>query len=232
VAADRARLVNRIQKTLEDTNIKLASVVTDITGKSGRAILEAMLAGEQNPEVLAELAHRRMQGKREQLVQALQGTLSEHHRFLVASQLQQLDFFDRQIRELEHEIAHRMGLLSDAHDPDGPDTARYLPTAQEMQEPTDPPESAESHPPLSVQPAVPQRLRSASAIGILDEIPGVNERIGTIVVAELGTQMHQFPDEAHLSRLCRSMSCCQNQCQQTPEHQNGQGQSRASSGPH
>ena len=79
MAADRARLVNRIQKTLEDTNIKLASVATDITGKSSRAILAAMLAGEQNPEILAELAHRRMQGKREQLVEALQGTLSEHH---------------------------------------------------------------------------------------------------------------------------------------------------------
>src|SRR5215472_18642628 len=53
LAADRARLINRIQKTLEDTNIKLASVVTDSTGKSSRAILEAMLAGEQNPEILA-----------------------------------------------------------------------------------------------------------------------------------------------------------------------------------
>jgi transposase len=81
LAADRARLMNRIQKTLEDTTIKLACVLTDITGKSGRAILEALLAGEQNPEILAELAHRWVQGKREQLVQALQGTLSEQHRF-------------------------------------------------------------------------------------------------------------------------------------------------------
>ena len=67
LAADRARLVNRIQKTLEDTNIKLASVASDITGQSGRAILKAMLEGEQNPQKLAELARGRMKEKREQL---------------------------------------------------------------------------------------------------------------------------------------------------------------------
>jgi transposase len=71
LAADRARLINRIQKTLEDTNIKLASVATDITGKSGRAIFEAMLQGEQNVQKLAELAQGRMKEKREQLAQAL-----------------------------------------------------------------------------------------------------------------------------------------------------------------
>ena len=99
-----------IQKTLEDTNIKLASVASDITGQSGRAILKAMLEGEQNPQKLAELARERMKEKREQLVQALQGTLGDHHRFLVESQLQQLDFFDQQIRALDQEIAHRLGV--------------------------------------------------------------------------------------------------------------------------
>jgi hypothetical protein len=81
LAADRARLVNRIQKTLEDTNIKLASVATDISGTSGRAILQALLQGEQDPHKLAELARGRMREKREQLAQALQGPLGEHHRF-------------------------------------------------------------------------------------------------------------------------------------------------------
>jgi transposase len=182
VAADRARLVNRIQKTLEDTNIKLASVATDITGKSSRAILAAMLAGEQNPQILAELAHRRMQGKREQLVQALQGTLSEHHRFLLASQLRQLDFFDSQLRELDQEIARRLGLSSDPHDPDGPEATSGLPTKEETQQTPGPTASAESTPPLAVQPAVPQPLSSARAIHILDEIPGVNERIGDCTI--------------------------------------------------
>jgi len=204
LTADRARLVNRIQKTLEDTNIKLASVLSDITGKSSRAILEALLAGEQNPEILAELAHRRVQGKREQLVQALQGTLSAHHRFLLASQLRRLDFFDHQLRELDQEIAHRMGLSSEAPDPDGPDGPPDLPAKEEAAEAPDLPEAAASTP-LAVQQAVSKPLSSATALRILDEIPGINERIGAIVVAELGLEMDQFPDEAH---LCSWVGLC------------------------
>jgi len=112
LAADRARLESSIQKTLEDTNIKLASGARDITGHSGRAILKAMLQGEQNPQKLAELARGRMKEKREQLAQARLRTLGDHHRFLLESQLRQLDFFDQQIRELDHEIAHRLGEAS------------------------------------------------------------------------------------------------------------------------
>jgi transposase len=136
LAADRARLVNRIQKTLEDTNIKLASVATDITGKSSRAILDAMLAGEQDPEILADLAQGRMKAKKEQLAQSLQGTLGEHHRFLLRSQLRQIDFFDHQIRELDQEIAHRLGLPSDAHDADPAHVTSTLPTKEETPGPT------------------------------------------------------------------------------------------------
>jgi hypothetical protein len=72
---------------LEDTNLKLTAVISDITGKSGRAIVEAMLQGEQDPQVLAELARGRLREKREQLVQAVQGTLSPHHHFLLTAQL-------------------------------------------------------------------------------------------------------------------------------------------------
>jgi transposase len=78
---ERARLVNRIQKVLEDSNVKLASVATDITGVSGRAILQALLDGEEDPEVLTELARGRMRSKRDQLAQAVQGTMRDHHRF-------------------------------------------------------------------------------------------------------------------------------------------------------
>jgi transposase len=92
-----------------------------------------------------------------------------------------------------------MGLSRDAHDPVGPDGTLGLPTKEESQQAPGPIESAESASPLPVQPAVPTPLSSARAIHILDEIPGVNERIGTIVMAELGTQMDRFPDEAHLA---------------------------------
>ena len=152
LAADRARLVNRIQKTLEDTNIKLASVASDITGHSGRAILQAMLAGEQNPQKLAELARGRMKEKREQLVQALQGTLGEHHRFLLKSQLRQLDFFDQQVQELDQEIAHRLGVQSGPDDPDTPDN---LPTKEETKGVPAPSESAQSILPMGEQPEAP-----------------------------------------------------------------------------
>jgi len=199
LAADRARLVNRIQKTLEDTNIKLASVASDITGHSGRAILKAMLEGEQNPQKLAELARGRMKEKREQLAQALQGTLGDHHRFLLQSQLRQLDFFDLQVRELDQEIAHRLGLQSDPDDPETPDPSDDLPAKEEASETPVPPESLETIPPLSTQPEAPQLLSSAQAIRILDEVTEINVRIGEIVVAELGLQMDRFPDEAHLS---------------------------------
>src|SRR5258708_550988 len=199
LAADRARLVNRIQKTLEDTNIKLAPVASDITGQSGRAILKAMLEGEQNPQKLAELARGRMKEKREQLAQALQGTLGDHHRFLLQSQLRQLDFFDLQVRELDREIAHRLGLQSDSDDPETPDPSDDLPAKEEASETPVPPESLETIPLLSTQPEAPQLLSSAQAIRILDEVTGINVRIGEIVVAELGLQMDRFPDEAHLS---------------------------------
>jgi hypothetical protein len=191
-----------------------------------------MLAGEHNPEVLAELAQGRMKGKREQLVQARLRTLGAHHRFLLHSQLQQLDFFDQQIRELDQEIAHRLGLCSDAQDPELPDATSPVPTKQETNQTPVPTRAAESSAPLASPPTVPKPLSSATAIRILDEVTGINVRIGEMVVAELGLQMDRFPDEAHLSRLCRSVSSCQDQCEQTAEHQNGQRQSMAAPGPH
>jgi transposase len=196
LAADRARLVNRIQKTLEDTNIKLASVATDITGKSARAILDALLAGEQDPQKLADLAQGRMKAKKEQLAQSLQGVLGEHHRFLLASQLRQLDFFTFQVRELDQEIAHRLGLQSGLDDPETVDPTDMSPAQEET---LDPPTTPESSPPPCVQPDSPQPLSSAKAIRILDEVPGINVRVGAIVVAELGLEMDRFPDEAHLA---------------------------------
>lgn len=195
LVADRARLVNRIQKVLEDTNIKLASVATDITGKSGRAILEALLQGEQDPKVLAELARGRMREKREQLAQAVQGTLGAHHRFLLSSQLRQLDFFDKQLAELDLEIAHRLGV---PHGPDEPDPSGGLPVNEQEPEASDPACSTESTLFPSAPSDRPQRLSSAQVRDILDQVTGINVRIGEIVVAEVGTVVDRFPTEDHL----------------------------------
>ncbi|HEY6408058.1 MAG TPA: IS110 family transposase, partial [Ktedonobacteraceae bacterium] len=87
LVAERARQVNRVHKLLEDTNLKLTAVVTDVTGVSARAMLAALLSGETDPETLAVLARGKLRKKREQLAQALQGQLQPHHRFLLTTQL-------------------------------------------------------------------------------------------------------------------------------------------------
>src|SRR4051812_22639067 len=81
LTAERAAAANRIQKVLADANIKLASVATDVLGVSGRAMLEALTAGVTDPEQLAELARMRLRAKIPELQRALQGRVTEHHRF-------------------------------------------------------------------------------------------------------------------------------------------------------
>jgi transposase len=87
---ERVRIVNRLQKVLEDANLKLAGVATDVMGKSGRVMLEAILAGATDPEQLAELAKGRLRNKLPQLKQALNGRVRAHHRFLLVEQLSRL----------------------------------------------------------------------------------------------------------------------------------------------
>src|SRR5262245_17974126 len=91
---DRARVVNRLQAVLEDANIKLAAVVTDIRGVSARAMLEALIAGQRDVEALADLARGRLRTKRDQLAEALQGYFTPHHSFLVTEYLSQIDSCD------------------------------------------------------------------------------------------------------------------------------------------
>jgi len=83
--------VLRVQKTLEDANIKLDSVLSDVMSKSGRAMLEALIAGETNPTKLASLASRRVKASPEELREALRGRVTKHHRFLLRLHLNQID---------------------------------------------------------------------------------------------------------------------------------------------
>lgn len=105
---ERSRTINRLQKTLEDTNIKLASVASDVMGKSARDMLTALLAGEVDPSILAELARGRMRSKRDLLSQALQGRLKPHHRFLLSEQLADIDALDEAIERMSTQIAERL----------------------------------------------------------------------------------------------------------------------------
>jgi transposase len=95
---ERAGVVNRIQKVLEDANIKLASVATDVLGASGRAMLAALIDGNDDPDALAKLARGRLREKTAELTLALRGSVSDHHRFMLRTLL-------RQIEQLEGLIA-------------------------------------------------------------------------------------------------------------------------------
>jgi transposase len=105
---ERSRVINRLQKTLEDTNIKLACVATDLMGASARDMLAALLAGQEDPALLAQLARGKMRAKYDLLVQALQGRLKDHHRFLIAEYLAHVDFLDDAIERISFQIAERL----------------------------------------------------------------------------------------------------------------------------
>jgi transposase len=105
---ERTAEVNRLQKTLEGANIKLASVVSEVTGVSARAMLERMLAGEEDVAALARLAHGRLRPKLADLERALTGQFRPHQRFLVAQQLAHIDLLDQQIAVVSAEIAERL----------------------------------------------------------------------------------------------------------------------------
>jgi transposase len=101
---ERSSHVQRLQKTLEDANIKLDSVISDILGLSGRRMIEALIAGETDPEALAALAHRRIKATPDELEAALRGRVTRRHRFLLRLHLQQIDAIDAAIEEIDQEV--------------------------------------------------------------------------------------------------------------------------------
>jgi transposase len=110
---DRAAVANRIQKVLEDANIKLASVASDILGVSGRAMLRALIAGQEDPAELAELAKRRLRGKIPELRLALHGRVTDHHRFLLRVLLEQVEFLEVLIARFDARIGLALAPLAE-----------------------------------------------------------------------------------------------------------------------
>ena len=190
---DRATVVLRLQKVLEWANLKLTSVATDITGASARAMLEGIIGGEGDAAALAELAHGRMRSKREALVQALTGRVREHHRYLLAQHLMQMDFLDEQIEDLEGQIRQMVvheggqdGPPSHGEEGEGPDTSREATSG------------GDSRDGGSV-------MAWADAVELLDTIPGVGRTAAEQIIAEVGTDMGRFRSAAHLAswaKLC------------------------------
>jgi transposase len=111
---DRAAVVNRIHKVLEDANIKLASVASDILGASGRAMLGAIVAGCEDPESLAELAKKQLRGKIPELKRALHGRITEHHRFLLKALLDQINSLEGLIARFDTRIGEAMAPFAEA----------------------------------------------------------------------------------------------------------------------
>jgi transposase len=146
---ERGRHVQRLQKVLEDANLKLASVITDLLGKSGRAMLEALARGQSDPGHLADLAHPRIKASRAELVEALTGRVTEHHRFLLRLHLGQVDALDSAVCALEGRIEEALA---------------------------------------------PFRR----SIEHLVTIPGVNDTVAAVIVAETGAELSTFPTAAHL----------------------------------
>jgi transposase len=99
-----AQHTQRIQKTLENANIKLDAVISDILGQTGRAILEALIAGGKDPEELVKLRNPHIRASREELVEALRNTVTDHHRFMLRLHLAQIDALKQGLKNLDQQL--------------------------------------------------------------------------------------------------------------------------------
>src|ERR671910_1062204 len=111
---EQASHVQRLQKTLEDANLKLASVLTDIMGTSGRAVLDALAAGQTDPERLLALVHRRVRAEPARLRAALTGRVTQSHRFLLRLHLGQDDALANALEEIDAEVERGLDPFRDA----------------------------------------------------------------------------------------------------------------------
>lgn len=183
---EKAREVNRVQKTLEDTNLKLGDVVSDIMGKASRLILQAIVDGETDPGRLAALAVGRVHASQEQLEAALRGHVTEHHRFLLAEHLTQIRHLEQAIERVTAEITRRFTPLPPEETP----VSQKEEEATQERAPASPEESASSS---------QATLSWSVAVVLLCSIPGIGERAAIGILAEIGLNMQQFPTAAQLA---------------------------------
>jgi len=177
---ERARHWQRMEKLLEDALIKVTTVASRIDTMSVRDMLEAMIAGQRDPQKLADLARGKMKAKRAALVEALTGRFDDHHAELAAILLSQIDSLTAQIDAL----AARIGELITA-----------IPAAQGVDADGSTGPSAGQGPGAPVPPAIPR----------LEEVPGISRHAAQVIIAEIGLDMTRFPTAAHLvswAKLC------------------------------
>jgi len=180
LTTERSRHAQRLEKLLEDALIKISTVATDIMGVSGRAMIEALIAGQRDPHALADLARGRLRVKHAALVQALTGQFDAHHGELAQILLDQVDALSAQIDHLTARIDELIAAIPAAQGVDADGT-------------TGP--HAGTGPDAAV----------LSAIARLDEVPGIGTRAAQIIIAEIGLDMAVFATPGHLAswaKLC------------------------------
>jgi transposase len=168
LVGDRTRHKQRVEKLLEDSLIKLSTVASDIFGKSGRAMLAALIVGERDPEVLAELALGKMRPKRAALKEALTGRFDDHHGELISMLLDEVDAITTKIDRLTVRVEELLAAIPAASAPPAGPGARDDATT-----------------PLD-------------AVARLDEITGIGVIAAQAIIAEVGLDMTQFPTAGHL----------------------------------
>jgi len=168
---ERTRYVQRLEKLLEDALIKLSTVASDIMGVSGRAMIDALIAGERDPHVLAVLAKGLLRKKHDRLVEALTGRFDDHHAELAQLLLDQIDALNANIDTLTRRIDQQIAEIPAAQAPIG------------------------DHRPGSGGDASSVPL---PAVERLDEITGIGHLAAQVLIAEIGLDMAQFPTPGHL----------------------------------
>lgn len=177
---ERSRHKQRLEKLLEDALIKLSSVATDLLGVSARAMIEALIAGERDPKVLADLARGKLNAKRAALLEALNGRFDDHHADLAQLLLDQIDACTDKVDRLTTRIEQLVAELPEPSPPTDRGEHGDGPAASEVPVERDP------------------QARRLTTVERLDEIPGIAERAAQIIIAEIGLDMSQFPTPAHL----------------------------------
>ena len=179
-----ASFANRIQKVLEDANIKLGSVASDVLGASGRRMLKSLVAGQQDPKQLAELAQGRLREKKADLQLALEGHFTEHHRLQIKLLLEFVEFGEKQMSQLESDIRHLLAQVTP-----GPPLPVVVAEGSAVSSEE---VSTEASPATVISPL-------QNALELWDTIPGIDELAASTLVAEIGADMDQFPTAAHLA---------------------------------
>lgn len=179
LASEKTRETNRIHKILEDANIKLGAVASDILGVSGRAMIRAMIDGEEDSEALAELARRKLRGKIPDLRVALEGKVLDHHRFMLRMHLAHVEYIESQIEEITVRVEQLMSPQGPSGGPDGGRSQELVADA--------------------VSQPVQQPFSYDQAIALLVPVPGLERSVIQNILAETGLDMAQFPSAAHIS---------------------------------